>query len=418
MATIPARASGLPEVVESLRGQVDHLHVCLNYPAGADVPAALDARWITVRSTPGADLGCTARIWMAAEFPRGYVLPVDDDIVYLDGYTQRLVDAVEEYERRALVSLHGGVLPARVDDFTRQRQRHDFEDAVPADQAANIVGVGASAWHTDTLRVSLSDFPSINQDDLWLATKCLREHIPMVVLGRTRKLCRGIYYKDGLWNRERTEPGFSDELTHRAREVAWRVLMLPRRPGVSFLLYLPEYDPDVAASWTALVVRIANHRPAEGIVVIGRGSLARARHDLPTRSSGVAFKVIHSMSPGSPGRAVDVALGACRFDTVFLARHPLPGDDVAVELLERVDQIASAAAQSADGGEVAALAFDRRWAHAVGGVPRLTTFDEASRALLARLAAAGGHEPDSPAFDTGIRIAALDRAFADPSLDD
>ena len=54
------------------------------------------------------DLGCDNKMYWLGDFP-GYYATVDDDIIYPPNYIQTLKDAVDRYDKKAIVSFHGHI---------------------------------------------------------------------------------------------------------------------------------------------------------------------------------------------------------------------------------------------------------------------------------------------------------------------
>jgi hypothetical protein len=84
------------------------------------------------------------------EHPNGYFLSVDDDILYPPDYVQRSVEAIDRYERAAVVAYHGGVLPPLVTDYFSER----FNGEIPFYKSQQEVSAPTSALSAPTSALS------------------------------------------------------------------------------------------------------------------------------------------------------------------------------------------------------------------------------------------------------------------------
>jgi len=190
IASIPQREAGLAKVVEALYDQADEICVHLNgYDA---VPSFLrdDAK---LRAVSGVDLGDRGKFRFVDGFT-GYYVTVDDDINYPSFYVEHLIDGIERYGRRAVVGWHGSILDPAITDFYDHSRRRvlEFSKDVPEDAFVHVLGTGAAAMHTDTLALSLSDFPAPNMADIFVALQALRQDVPLVTLAHRAGWATGI----------------------------------------------------------------------------------------------------------------------------------------------------------------------------------------------------------------------------------
>lgn len=161
--TMPSRKNILPRMVESVKGQLDVLNICLN--------------------TPDNDLGATGRYKFCPKEGSHYYFTMDDDLVYPPDYVQNTIKAIEKYKRRAAVAYHGRILTK----FPMTRWSVDsvtypcLED-VKNDTWAHVLGTGVMAFHTDTIRIFPDQFKELINDDVEAAIILQKAGVPMVVL--------------------------------------------------------------------------------------------------------------------------------------------------------------------------------------------------------------------------------------------
>lgn len=185
LASVPWRRDHLERVVRGLLPQVDHLGVYLN--GYDDVPAVLEHPRIWVaRSQDHGDRRDNGKFFFAARLPRGHHLTVDDDIDYPSDHVAQLVARVEQYDRRAVVGLHGVVVSEPVTSYfgSASRSVRHFSRPLAVDEAVHVLGTGTTAMHTDALRLGPDDLPTTGMADVWLAVAAHARGIPLVAVSR------------------------------------------------------------------------------------------------------------------------------------------------------------------------------------------------------------------------------------------
>ena len=115
----------------------------------------------------------------------GYVFVMDDDLYYPLDYFDKLIAAIERHERRAVVTCHGSNIILPASDYMRSRATYGFSDELPRDIFNDLCGVGCCAFHTDTLKPTVEDFPIQFMRDLFFSTLCLKEEVSVVNIQRT-----------------------------------------------------------------------------------------------------------------------------------------------------------------------------------------------------------------------------------------
>lgn len=183
LATIPERQDALHDVLRSLLSQkVDTINVYLNnYPR--DWVARVDdsrIRWLWSQDLAG-DLADSGKFYCADEI-HGYHLTCDDDLIYPTNYVARLIHAIEDYQRQAVISFHGCVVDAPISGYYRSRQRvYPCLGDVPDDRFVNVAGTGVMGYHTDTVRVHVEQFRKPFMADIWMGIICQQQQVPQVV---------------------------------------------------------------------------------------------------------------------------------------------------------------------------------------------------------------------------------------------
>jgi glycosyltransferase involved in cell wall biosynthesis len=191
MATFPPRLPTLARVVARILPQVDLLRIHLNN--FDSVPDFLRHEKIRfTRSQDQGDLRDNGKFLQAGDIPPGFHFTLDDDIVYPRNYVRYMIAKVLQYDRKAVVGVHGSVL---ADDFVRyhdgvSRRTWHFQKELRNDEPVHILGTGTVAYHTSTLRFDLEGVTSTGMVDLWFARAAQEQEVPMIAVARGRNYLR------------------------------------------------------------------------------------------------------------------------------------------------------------------------------------------------------------------------------------
>lgn len=185
LATVPDRVHRLGDVVESLLPQVDRVNVYLN--GHTELPVCLQRDTVRVAwSCAHGDMGDAGKFFWAGALRNSYHFTCDDDIAYPRDYASTLIDAIERYDRRAIVSVHGAVLHEPLTSYYRNRTTYPCLGDVAVDHQADVLGTGVLAYHTSTVQLSFHDFHAPNMADIWCAIAAKRQDVPRVVIAHRR----------------------------------------------------------------------------------------------------------------------------------------------------------------------------------------------------------------------------------------
>lgn len=190
MATMPGREESLRDVIASIIDQVDELRIYANNLHKKEIklhipPIYLHHRklkWLFSDDHAG-DLGDAGKFYHIEDID-GYHFTIDDDIIYPPDYVATMVEAVDRYERRCAVSLHGRTFgPGSIRSYYHcAAGQYSCMRHVAADKHAHVIGTGVLAYHTDTLRIPFSEFQASNMGDIWFSKYCQEKKIPRIIL--------------------------------------------------------------------------------------------------------------------------------------------------------------------------------------------------------------------------------------------
>ncbi len=186
LASVRGREAMLEDAVASLLDQVDVLQVYLNNYA--ETPAFLrDPRIEVVRSDAYGDLGDAGKFfWAGATDEPGYRLICDDDQIFPPDYCEHMLRKVRALGNQAIVGVHGILLKQPVANYYGSNARHvcNYHHPSAADYPVHVLGTGAVAYHSSTVRLARRDFGHPNMADIWLAVQAQKQDVPLICVAR------------------------------------------------------------------------------------------------------------------------------------------------------------------------------------------------------------------------------------------
>jgi hypothetical protein len=197
MATIPSRVHALTDSVGSLLPQCDELNISLNGHWDY-VPDFLISPKINLYKAEDywpVDPGDVGKFFTVFG-QKGYIFTVDDKFIYPKGYVDYLISKIEEYNRRAVISLHGRNLHT---DRPSRSYYHDCKnfygclEELALDQIVHELGTGMMAFHHSTVKwpKKITEvFPYRNMTDILASAYFNKERIMRVVAAHKRDWVR------------------------------------------------------------------------------------------------------------------------------------------------------------------------------------------------------------------------------------
>ncbi len=202
MATIPPRIEALKDSIPSVINQCSHLYIYLNNFNGY-IPKILKHKNITVFLSENhlGDLGDVGKFFLCDSWDPGYHFTVDDKLIYPPGYSFYMISKIEQYKRKAAISLHGR-------NFHRRRCKSYYFDIKDqfncflgaSEQFVHEIGTGVMAFHTDTFTPSLDWFPYINMTDILISIALQKLSIPMLIADFKRGYIRRSDRHDDIYS--------------------------------------------------------------------------------------------------------------------------------------------------------------------------------------------------------------------------
>ncbi len=187
ICSIPERVFSLEKTIKSLVHQVDKINIYLD--GYVDAPQFLSSisKFCNITfSGKDSSLRDNGKFMNLEEDNNCYYFSVDDDIVYPPDYVAFMISKIEQYDRKAVIGVHGIILPEEPDRyFSRQRKVLHFESAVDRDILVNVLGTGTVAFHSRLLQgMKLGFFEKTGMADVFISIFCKKNMIPMIAVSR------------------------------------------------------------------------------------------------------------------------------------------------------------------------------------------------------------------------------------------
>jgi len=221
IASIPSRVRQLESTIGKLLGLVDRVEVYLNkYLA---VPQFLNQPKIQVFTSQEygdrGDIGKFFQIEQAA----GYVLTIDDDLIYPDNYIQTMVNKIDFYNRRAFVCVHANILPQfALSSYYQDKVGLHFEGVLEEDKRVDIAGTGTLGFHTDVIKLTSDIFLKSNMTDIWLGVYAKNKDIPIICIERAAgwlSQARGEAFERSIYNLCVNNDGYQTSVINKSFEL-------------------------------------------------------------------------------------------------------------------------------------------------------------------------------------------------------
>lgn len=219
ISSIPQREEMLRETIKSISPQVDSILLCLN---NYNVKTAEEIKSINsqkIKYVIGDNYRGDAGKFYFAEFIEGYIATGDDDMAYPPNYIKCLKEGIEQYNRKAVVSFHGRSLQLPIKAYySDTSQIYSFQKEVRKDVAVHVIGTGCMGYHSDTIKLKLSDFPSANLADIHFSVKAHKDGIPLIVLSHKEHWIKYFYPEETIYNSMKDNDA---EHVKKLKEIEW-----------------------------------------------------------------------------------------------------------------------------------------------------------------------------------------------------
>jgi len=258
MATISSRLPTLKAVIDSIAPQLSVLYVYLN--DHKKIPSFFDELENVVpilgKSRYG-DLNANGKMMFLEQEHSGIAFTLDDDIIYPENYVSSFLSAFENFDNRAVLTVHGSVIPDMASWYYERSCVYPMREALEKRMPVNLVGSGTCAFPIDRLALNAENFKNLVFVDLHISLAALKAGIPLVAIDRPALWLTPVAY-EGLWEQ------FKAEITHHTHilrsETVWKSFSL-RKIWTDFFDSLRDRgvsDPIAALNLSTDVLGFAN----------------------------------------------------------------------------------------------------------------------------------------------------------------
>ena len=160
------RADTLIKTIQSIYNQCDIINVALNdYD---EIPVELYDKKINLFITDN-DRGDAYKFYKLMDSD-GYYFTIDDDLIYPENYTKYMVDKVNQYNRRSIITLHARTFNSfPINSFYNSKSSvYHFKQSLAKDRKVQFGGTGVMCFHTDLFKVPIEYFDKPNMADVWI----------------------------------------------------------------------------------------------------------------------------------------------------------------------------------------------------------------------------------------------------------
>ena len=194
MTTFPARWEYSIRVIHALANQCDFFKLCLNQ--FDSIPQVLldmqrlykNVEIILANGKNGIeDLGCLNKMRFLPKCD-GYYITVDDDIIYPPNYIDKLTEAIDKYDGRAVCSFHG-IKYATIDGVVWPDSEHRtlllFARKLEEDTRVHTIGMGVGGCVPKRIGMCwnwYSKYPKNQGDDEITAMNCWKTGVPLMCI--------------------------------------------------------------------------------------------------------------------------------------------------------------------------------------------------------------------------------------------
>lgn len=183
IASIPERSKNLERIIRSIDRQSDFIFV--NLVGYEYVPEFLDSEKIKVNIF--SDVGSEIRFFDYYSVPNdSYYFTIDDDILYPEDYTERMVAKMSEYGNSKLCCVHGSDMDLGMKSrfYRKNRTVFHFSEEMSEDRRVMVPGVGTSCFYRGKMDISISRYETKNMSDVYTACYLAEQQIPAISVSR------------------------------------------------------------------------------------------------------------------------------------------------------------------------------------------------------------------------------------------
>lgn len=172
------RGDTLIKTIESIYNQSDIINVALN--DYTEIPPELYDKKINLFISDN-DRGDAYKFYNLMNSD-GYFFTIDDDLIYPENYTEYMIDKVNQYKRKSIITLHARTFNSfPINSFYgRNTSVYHFKQLIPQDIKVQFGGTGVMCFHTDLFKVPIEYFDRPNMADVWIGKYAKENNIDII----------------------------------------------------------------------------------------------------------------------------------------------------------------------------------------------------------------------------------------------
>ena len=206
------RADTLIKTIESIYDQCDIINVALNdYDS---IPFELYDPKINLFITDN-DRGDAYKFYKLMD-SEGYFFTIDDDLIYPENYTEYMVNKVNEYGRKSIITLHARSFQSFpiTSFYGRNTIVNHFKHINTEDCKVQFGGTGVMCFHTDLFKVPIEYFDRPNMADVWIGKYSKENNIDIICARHTKDYVIQQDFEGSIYNKDLREDGIQTNLTN------------------------------------------------------------------------------------------------------------------------------------------------------------------------------------------------------------
>jgi hypothetical protein len=216
--------------VQSIFDQADRIHIALN--CYDEIPVELYDKKIVIHICDNSK--GDAFKFIGLNNSEGYYFSCDDDIIYTVDYSRFMIDAVEKYQRKAIISLHGR-------SFNKYPVPSYYRSSINRvyclreqlkDVAVQFPGTGVMCFHTDLMKIPVSYFEYPNMADVFIGKYAKENNIETVCVKHKAGFIIQQKTKDNIYSKTQRDDRIQTEIVNNLFGGAPKKLIQVPQPGI------------------------------------------------------------------------------------------------------------------------------------------------------------------------------------------
>ena len=184
MATMPTRSKTAHAAIESALKNIDHLYLYLDkFDKVPDY--AVNDRITILRSQDHGEIGANGKfLGLTLATNVDYYMCFDDDFLYPDDLSKRLVAECRRYKNHSAIGVHGHVLLQPFTSFLKDRKNFCAWQSLESGRRVDILGTAALIFSVQALTFDVLRWQHINMVDFCFALEAKAAQLPLRIISR------------------------------------------------------------------------------------------------------------------------------------------------------------------------------------------------------------------------------------------